>query len=168
MEKESLIRQAKKGDKAAFALLYETIYTDLYRVAYYMLSNSQDAEDAVSETIIDAYKGICKLKDEKAFKNWIFKILYVKCKRKMAEYYERNIPLDEVEHLEANAEEKEVWLSFKMALSNLNYEERCIVTYHIVGGYNSKEIAKILDINRNTVRSKLSRALEKIRLRMEG
>lgn len=167
---EGLVEKAKSGDKTAFAKLYEQIYIELYRYARYMLSNVQDAEDVVSETIIDAYNGISHLRNNKLFKNWIFKILFIKCKCKMAEYYNKNMPLDDVSQLEVEALEMgyDEWIDLKIALNELSFEERCIVTYNIIGGYNSREIAKILDLNRNTVRSKLNRALDKIRLRMEG
>lgn len=168
MEMVDLVKLAKNGDKKAFASLYEQVYTDLYRFAYCMLSQPQDAEDAVSETVIDAYRGISKLKDNSSFRNWMFKILSVKCKRKMSEYYEAKVPLDEVEDYLADIKDDINLLNFKLALNELEFDERCIVTYSVVGEYNSREIAEILDLNRNTVRSKLSRALEKVRKKMEA
>jgi len=166
MEIISLVKLAKAGDKDAFASLYEQIYTELYRFAYFMLSQSQDAEDAVSETVIDAFKGIRNLKDEKTFKHWMFKILSIKCKRKMAEYYEKKVPLEEVGDIKADEKYSNEWIDFKNALSALSYEERCIVVYSIVGGYNSKEIARLMDMNNNTVRTKLNRAINKMKIRM--
>ena len=69
------IKQAKSGDTDAFANLYRIYYTDLYRFALYTLKNPADAEDAVSETVIDAFASIRKLRLEASFKAWIFKIL---------------------------------------------------------------------------------------------
>ena len=51
-----IVKQAKASDAAAFAELYESVYKDLYRFAYYTLKHPQDAEDVVSETVIDAYR----------------------------------------------------------------------------------------------------------------
>ncbi len=169
---EELVKRAKRGDKDAFAGLYEQIYVELYRYARYMLNSIQDAEDAVSETIVDAYNGISRLRNDKLFKSWIFKILFIKCKCKMAEYCKdnKNLSLDSdvvTWQEEATEMEYDEWVALKLALNELSFEERCIITYNIIGGYNSREIAKILDINRNTVRSKMNRALDKIRLRME-
>lgn len=167
MEMESLVKQAKAGDKSAFALLYEQIYKEMYKFAYCMLSNGFDAEDAVSETVIDAYKGIKTLKDDKLFKNWIFKILSIKCRRKMAEFYDKKVSLEEAGELKAESRENAEWFDLKTAFEELNYEERCIVTYNIVGGYSSREIGKFLNLNSNTVRSKLNRAVKKMKLKME-
>ena len=48
-EIQSLVPAAKKGDKTAFSKLYQEIYKDLYKFAFYCLKNETDAEDAVSE-----------------------------------------------------------------------------------------------------------------------
>ena len=88
-EKIFLIKRAKRGDAEAFGELYKDIYKQLYKFAYYMLKNAEDAEDVVSETVMDAFSSIKKLKKEEAFSSWIFQILSNKCKRKMKEYYQK-------------------------------------------------------------------------------
>lgn len=62
MSQQELVLAAKQGSAAAFAELYEAIYCDLYRFAYYVLKDDQDAQDAVSEAVIDAFSGIARLK----------------------------------------------------------------------------------------------------------
>ena len=88
-----LVRQAKQGNADAFASLYQEIYEDLYRFAVYILKDPVDAQDAVSETVTDAYASIRRLRKEKAFKGWIFRILSAKCKRKLKEYANRTVEL---------------------------------------------------------------------------
>ena len=85
-ESRELVRQAKKGKREAFAKLYETVYEDMYRFALYVLKDREDAEDAVAETVADAFESIGKLRKEEAFRAWIFQILSNKCKRKLKEY----------------------------------------------------------------------------------
>ena len=62
-----------------FLELYETVYKDLYRLAYYYLGNSQDAEDVVGETVLKAYEKFATLRKKESFKSWIFKILVNQC-----------------------------------------------------------------------------------------
>ena len=69
--------------KDEFIELYTAVYKDLYRYALYVLGNREDAEDAVSEAVVDAYAEFGKLRDKGAFKGWIFKILSAKCKRRL-------------------------------------------------------------------------------------
>ena len=72
--------------KDEFIELYTGIYKDLYRYALYILCNKEDAEDAVSEAVVDAYAEFGKLRDRAAFRSWIFKILSIKCKKKIRGY----------------------------------------------------------------------------------
>ena len=53
---------ARKGDTEAFARLYSIVYKEMYHTALYNLRNRHDAYDAVSETVIDAFASIGKLK----------------------------------------------------------------------------------------------------------
>ena len=157
---QTLVKAAKKGDRHSFAVLYSGIYKELYRYALFTLRSKQDAEDCVSEAVIDAYKTIRNLKNEESFKAWFFKILSVKCKRKLKEYY--NTPpqnldfINDFEVLDSN-------IDLQNAFLNLCAEDRMILSLTIFGGYSSKEISKILKMNSNTVRSRYSRALDKLR-----
>ena len=92
---KQLAYEARQGSKEAFAQLYQAVYQDLYRFALYVLKNPEDAQDAVAETVADAYAEIKKLRDSEAFKGWIFKILSNKCKRKLKEYTRKTEPLYE-------------------------------------------------------------------------
>nr|MCR5623674.1 sigma-70 family RNA polymerase sigma factor [Lachnospiraceae bacterium] len=108
------------------------------------------------------------LKDETAFRGWIFKILSNKCKKKIAEYMKTRenismVPLDDMENnitSENNVEDETInKVMVEKAFKSLSYEDRLIVTMVVYGGYNSREIGKELGLNRNTVRTRYSRAL---------
>lgn len=157
---KTLVRAAKKGDRHSFATLYSHIYKELYRYALFTLRNKQDAEDCVSEAVIDAYRTIRNLKNEESFRAWFFKILSVKCKQKIKEYYKAP-PEDinfsnDLNTLDSN-------IDLKSAFFTLDSEDRMIISLTVFGGYKSKEVAKILKMNSNTVRSRYSRALDKLR-----
>ena len=89
------VKLARGGDTAAFARLYSLVYEDLYHIALYCLRSSHDACDAVSETVLDAFCSISKLRDEKAFRGWIMKILSAKIKQKQREYFNDTAELNE-------------------------------------------------------------------------
>lgn len=163
MSQQELVLAAKQGSAAAFAELYEAIYCDLYRFAYYVLKDDQDAQDAVSEAVIDAFSGIARLKKAEAFRSWMFKILSIKCKRKLKTYVIRNRQVDIEETVLPIEDNISDSIALKRAFEALNAEERLIVSLTVFGGYNSAEVAEILQLNRNTVRSKHSRALAKMR-----
>jgi RNA polymerase sigma factor, sigma-70 family len=167
-----LVRQAKLGDSHSFAELYNAIYQDLYRTALYTLGNPDDAENVVSDTVLDAYAGISKLYDERKFRAWIFRILSNKCNRKIREYVKRRETeaeksIDDMAEMlssrDNSMEQVENQTLVQKAFSVLSEEEKEIVTLTIYGEYDSGEVAGIMNLNRNTVRSKYSRALAKMR-----
>lgn len=168
-----LVQQAKLGDKESFAGLYEQVADDLYRVALYTLGNVQDAQDAVSETFVEAYKGLGSLRDNKAFKAWIMRILSVRCKRKIGGYMKERGQLDIDELISLSDDMDPISDSISRsdllaALSHLSPSEREIVLLSVLQGYTSREIAKIVGAPQGTVTSKLCRALKKMRVRLEG
>ena len=82
MDNTQLIERAIAGDKDAFCALYDLYKDKLYRYAYYRLGNREDAEDAVSECILSAWKQIGILRSSAAFQTWIFRILSRCCARR--------------------------------------------------------------------------------------
>ncbi len=156
-----LVKRAKKGDVQAFAQLYSAIYSDLYRYAYYTLRSQEDAEDAVADAVTDCYASIGRLKNEEAFKRWMFTVLSSKCKRIIKRYYKDDLLETDETSISADLDEH---MDLKLAFAVLDGESRMIVSLNVLGGYNSDEIARILKLNRNTVRTKYSRALEKLKL----
>ena len=156
---------AKNGNSASFCKLYELYYKDMYRFAYYTLGNQQDAEDVISETVLDAFKGIKNLKKPEKFKTWIFQILSTKCKRQIAVYISNREYLKEnaeTEHLIQDDQPYAERLDVQKAFSQLNDNEKMIISLMVFAGYNSRETAKILNTREGTIRSAKSRALTKM------
>ncbi|MBQ7447257.1 MAG: sigma-70 family RNA polymerase sigma factor [Eubacterium sp.] len=83
-------------DVDAFCQIYEQYKERLYRYAFYRLGNAQDAEDAVSECVLSAYRQIRQLRDAKAFPAWIFKILSAVCAKLISQQAEcrKTVSLD--------------------------------------------------------------------------
>lgn len=156
---------AKNGDSGSFCKLYELYYKDMYRFAYYTLGNQQDAEDVISETVLDAFKGIQKLKKPEKFKAWIFQILSTKCKRQIAVYVSNREHLSVENELSDIPQEDHPYaehLDVQKAFSILNETEKMTISLMVFAGYNSRETAKILKSPEGTVRSTKSRALTKM------
>lgn len=162
------VAKAQAGDADAFAKLYSMVYKDLYRIALCSLNSSHDASDVVSDTVLDAFSSIKKLKNQDAFKAWIIKILTVKIKNMQRNYIEsRNntVDTDSVEQEETgeiNYSGFEIMEEFK----HLSDDERLVLSLSVVGGYSSDEIAKICKATPSTVRSKIARAKIKLKSRL--
>lgn len=143
-----------------FMVLYESVYKDLYRLAYYYLGNSQDAEDVVGETVLRAYEKFSSLRDENSFRPWIFKILVNQCN---SFFKKRTIRKTEelVEEPSTYPELGDAVIVREM-LAVLSEEERKIVALAVFGGYKGEEIAKMLRRRHSTIRSIYRRALKKL------
>lgn len=164
---ENLVKRAIAGDINAFGELYKQIYGDMYKFSYLMLGNKDDAVDAVSDAVADIYRYIGKVKNSKAFSAWCMKILWTKCKQKRKEYVEKyvEVSLDDIpEPVEEETYIENVYLKYE--LMKLGEEERTIILLNFLYGYTSKEIGKFMNLKAETVRSKQSRAMEKLRERM--
>src|SRR3954466_5724948 len=66
--------QARKGDQQAFRVLVERHSRALFRLAFRMTGNEQDAEDLVQETFLRAYKQLANFDSRSAFGTWLYRI----------------------------------------------------------------------------------------------
>lgn len=170
-----LVALARDGDANAFGELYSLYAKEMYCYACSMVKNPDLAQDAVQEAAMAAFKEIKNLRDPSAFKGWLFKILNIACRKQYKASVE-NLPLDpEVDFSEENGEtdgggidRSDLSMELREALEILTQEEKEIVVFKVVSEYGSKEIAEMLGIPDSTVRSKLKRALEKLRKFMEN
>lgn len=166
-----LVRRAKQGDTDAFACLYQEVYEDLYRFAVYILKDPVDAQDAVSEAVTDAFASVRGLRKEEAFKGWMFRILSAKCRRRLREYANRTVELSQEmsEQLAAPAPSGDAaeQVQVRMLFWELPAEDRMIIAMHLFAGYTSREIARQLHMNENTIRSRESRALKKMKEKLK-
>ncbi len=163
-----LVRLAQGGDTDAFGELYKLYYKEMYAYACTVTGNVTAAEDAVSEAICSALRQIKSLRNPDSFKGWLFKILNVCCRNQFNEL-NKNLELEEnLTHssYDGDIDNLELSLDLKNAIRILTEEEREIVMMKLIGEYKSREIAETLGLPDATVRSKLSRALIKLREHM--
>ena len=163
-DKEELImqvRKAKYGDKEAFCNLIRINKVAIYRIAKSILIKEEDIEDAVSEAILKAYKNIKTLKNDDFFKTWLIRIvinesnnLYKKRQREIA--FEK----DHFSKIKVNDTYKD--LTLHNAINSLDDDLRTITILFYFEDLKYKDIAKVLGIKEGTVKSRLSRAKERL------
>lgn len=165
-----LIERAKKGDAEAFIRLMEDNKESMKRVACAYLKREEDVADAIQDTILDAFEHIHKLRKPKHFKTWLTRILLNNC----AEIYRQSKkqPVYDI-----NAEEYESYsqsdgpigveaqsdLEFQDLLTYLPEESRIIFQLYFGEQYTIPQIAGMLKLNENTVKSRLHRGKEQLR-----
>ena len=166
-----LLRSAQAGNADAFGQLYSIYSRELFLYACKLLGNREDAEDAVQQASLEVYTHIRNITKPESFKAYYFKALANVSKSMLAKNKLHIVSDDEMPELSDGSDLQEFAenkTAVGLALEKLNESEREIVLLSVIGGFNSAEIAKITDYARGSVRSKLSRALKKMKTELES
>lgn len=161
MEKrKKLAGSAGKKDADAFAELMQRYMQDMYKISRAILDSDEDAADAISDTILDCWEKLHQLKEENYFKTWMVRILINNCKEILRKR-KRVIFMDQIPEI-SYSDEAYQNLEWKEALEVLDEKYRLVVLLYYVEGFKTSEISSLLDIPESTVRTRLSRAREKM------
>ncbi len=184
MEEMELIARVKTGDADAFSKLICGYEQKLFAFAYRMLSDSHDAEDALQEALLRAYRKIDSFSGDAAFSTWLYTILNNVCldvlrKRKRTgdkTHLSINQTSREEDEYELQIEDdapgpydsyrkKAAMQALQQAIDQLSEEHRAVIVMRDIDGLEYDEIAKITGASLGTVKSRISRgrlALRKI------
>ncbi|XOV78360.1 MAG: sigma-70 family RNA polymerase sigma factor [Aestuariibacter sp.] len=149
--------------------LYESLvselHSDIFRYAFWLIKDKAIAEDVVQETYLRAWKSLDSLKDVKAAKAWMITIL----RRENARRFERKqfdlVDIDEfsIADEEDNHESKLEHRELRKHIAGLNEEYRDPLILQVMLGFSGDEIAELLELNKNTVMTRLFRARNQLK-----
>jgi RNA polymerase sigma-70 factor (ECF subfamily) len=163
MPQTNLVRQAKEGSSLAFGELYRLYHKRLYAYACVCLRSGALAEEAVQDAALIAWRQAASLRDERSFEKWLFKILANRC-RSIGRAESLTLPIGEQIIPDSDLQDSlALSQEIRAALTSLAYDEREIILMCVLTGLSGREAAAALGINHSTLRSKRSRALNKIR-----
>lgn len=155
-----LVKRAQRRDMDAFVNLMEKYKTGLYKVAKSYLRSEEDVADVMQETVLSAYEHIQELKNVSYFKTWITRILINHCKD-LLKQQKRCTVSDELPEKAGAAPEDD--REFYRLVGELPEDYRAIFLLYYGEGFHTREIAQILELNENTVKSKLRRGRDKLK-----
>ncbi len=158
MDTKELVRKAKKRDADAFTELMQMHMKDMYRVAVAILMNDEDAADAIQDTILVCWEKLSLLKKEEYFKTWMTRVLIHKC----YDIREKQKQVVTLEEWEEPSKEDAYNVEFKEALDQLKEKYRVIMILYYCLGYRIEEIAVMLELPQNTVKTRLSRGRKQL------
>lgn len=150
-----LIKKAIYGDTDAFLELMDVNSLAMYKVAKGILGNDDDVADAVQNTILTCFEKLNTLKKPRYFKTWMIRILINECNKILNHYKKFN--WDEEIPLIGQTDMSIAEFEFKEMLGRIDAPYRIILLLYYVEGFRISEIAEILDLNKNTVKTRLSR-----------
>lgn len=168
MVEQGLIRAAQTGDRDALITLLREIENDVYRTAYYILNNEQDAHDAAQEALIRIYTKINSYEEKAQFKTWVQRIVRNICIDK----FRRNKPTVSIDEHELVFESKEsverevmsgyIAQDIREAIEQLPEQHRTVIVLRYLQDFSYNEIADCLNLPLNTVKSYLFRARQQL------
>lgn len=176
----ALVAQAQAGDADAFEQLIQRHQQRIYGLCYHLTSNHEDANDLAQEAFIKAWKALRNFKGDSSFYTWIYRIAYNGTLNHLKQRRNRtpHLSLNDLDaHTEHDAELvqlishktprrdaglAELQQHLNAAMQRLSEEHRAVVTLHDVQGLPHDEIARIMNCNPGTVRSRLFYARQQL------
>lgn len=155
---------ADKKDEIIEKIICEK-YNSYYRMAYSYVHNDEDAADIVQESAYKAIKNSGNLRNIEYASTWIYRIV-------MNEIYRflnagKVVSLEEAQLEEPHASDSYEDIDLKRAIESMSDDDRAIIQLRYFEDMQLDEIAEILGRNVNTVKSRLYRSLEKLKLKLE-
>lgn len=157
-----LVKRSMAGDADAFLELMEQNSLAMYKVARGIVNNDEDAADAIQDTILTCFEKIHTLKNPEYFKTWMIRILINECNKILRHY--RNINMGEEMQEIPRQDMSIAEFEFKEMLQKVDEKYKEVLILYYVEGFKIADIAEILNLNENTVKTRLSRARDQIRI----
>lgn len=165
-DERELVLAAQRGEREAFSQLVRSHERRAYAVARAIVVNHEDAEDAVQEAFLHAYRALHRFLPDQAFGAWLHRIvanaaLDITRRRKVRDADE--LPETVASPFRDPAEGSELRTRLRDALATLPARQRSVIVLHDVEGYKHAEIGAMLGIPEGTARSDLHYARSHLR-----
>ncbi len=171
-----LVEQARQGNATAFGVLVERYQEIAFRVAYLIAGDAQDAEDIAQDAFVKAHAALARFRTDAPFRPWLLQIVANEARNRRrsagrrthlalrAAVEQRNaVSGDAAPSPETAALAEEQRRQLLDAVNALREEDRQVVAYRYFLDLNEAEMAEALNCARGTVKSRLSRALGRLR-----
>jgi RNA polymerase sigma-70 factor, ECF subfamily len=165
MEDAEAIKRCQEGDYEPFRYLVERYQKRAVAHGTAILFNRDDAQDAVQEAFIDAFKAIGTFDTSRTFYQWFYVLLRNRC-YKMTAKRRPTESLDEALLLVSQPGTNETTIGLEKALHSLTSEEREIVCLKYFDGLSYDELATHLEIPKGTVMSRLFNARQRLQRKL--
>ncbi|MEO5359019.1 MAG: sigma-70 family RNA polymerase sigma factor [Nitrospirota bacterium] len=179
---ESLAAGASRGDSDAFDRLVIMYKDKIYNLCYRFLGVHAEAEDAAQDVFMKAYTSINQFKFQASFSTWLYRIAVNTCKNRLKSYTWRNFfsfkpgitdkELPEITDSrplpDMQMEKAQLTRAVEKAIAALPVAQRLVVVLRDIEGLSYDEITTITGFNPGTVKSKISRARQALRDKLQG
>lgn len=169
MQDHEVIERVKAGEKDLFEVLVRRYEGGLFALAWRMLHNRADAEDAVEEAFVKAYRALGKFRGDARFSTWLYRIAVnhiLNMLRKGSRLYSSDLDLDRVESPDKPTEasrQRKLQVAVALAIDKLPPRQRAIFHMRYEEERSHGEIAEILGLSEGAVKASYHHAVAKLR-----
>ncbi len=168
------VERLRAGDPGAFEELVRAYQHRVFGVAIRMLGNAAEAEEIAQEVFLRVHRSVGEFRGEAKLSTWLYSITSRLClnrlqsgerrHRRAGEEALADVPADDAG---GGVERAEVETALRQAIAALPEERRIVVVLRDVEGLSYEEIARALDLELGTVRSRLHRARMDLKAKLE-
>lgn len=159
---EDLIRSARDGDGIAFADLMRPLYATAFRVAFALLHDSGEAEDAVQEAAFKAWRKLGTVRSGAPLRPWFLAIVANQCHSVRRRSWSRVAPLELVT-AGPDSPDPDIRIDLERALGGLDYDQRLVLVLRYYLDMPYDEIAQTMGLTPKAARTRVERALHRLR-----
>jgi RNA polymerase sigma-70 factor (ECF subfamily) len=172
LDEEDLVRRAQRGEVDAYEEIVKTYQGIATRTAYLITGQEADAEDAAQAAFVKAYYALGRFDPTRPFRPWLLKIVANEARNRRRAAGRRaglelrlaeDRPGDAAPSPEGAVLAGEPRAALVAALNELREEDRLVIAYRYFLELTEAEMAATLGVARGTVKSRLSRALKRLR-----
>ena len=164
-----LVQEALAGDQHSFMLLVEPLLPAAYHLAVGMLRSESDAEDAVQESVLKAWRNFGRFRRGSDLRPWLFTIVANQCRDQRRSRWwsviRRSDAPDDV--VDATSTVDPAAVDLRRALYRLTHDERFVLILRYYLDLSYEEVAQTLGISAKAAKSRTYRAIEHLRLSPE-
>jgi RNA polymerase sigma factor (sigma-70 family) len=165
----TLVQDAIGGDQQAFVLLVEPLLPEAYRLAVGMLRSESDAEDAVQEGVLKAWRHFGRFHRGSDLRPWLFTIVANECRLQRRSRWWSVIRTSQVPDHAADSTSSvdPATADLRQAIYRLPHDQRFVIVLRFYLDLSYEEVAQTLRISTKAAKSRTYRAVERLRLSPE-
>jgi len=168
MTDQAIIDRILAGDDEAFARLVERHHDRCSRVAYRILGNREDAEEAVQDAFLRAYKALASYEERERFQAWLTRILVNQCRTIRAKSEKRSTVFSDLELNDQvmglpDDDARGNWPDLDHALARLPAEQREAVVLRYADDLTYEEMSRITGAGESALKMRVQRAFTRLR-----
>jgi RNA polymerase sigma factor (sigma-70 family) len=166
IDEEGLVQAARSGDELAFDSLVGPLIDPAYKLAVVFLRDPQEAQDAVQEATLKAWRSLDRLRSDAAVRPWFLTIVANHCRSVRRSRWWSVIRLESIAQPDHGIGERELQLDLDRELSKLSATDRASLFLFFYLDLPLSDVARILKISPQAAKSRVHRAVTKLRLGM--